>query len=143
MDQLEGVRDNYNQEAYENISGEILARDVEQGYNTHSSLNNVINQMADPKSDLNNLPAEEYDEVMGRASTQTPLATTLHPRDAGNSYPHNMQEVNPMTNPYVMMNAMEARHDNYGIQDEDTINAYYDADSLFEEAYKEMQRRNK
>ena len=66
-----------------------------------------------------------------------------HPRDASNSYPHDMPVTNLATNPYVMRNAMEARHDKYGIQDDDTINSYYNADSLFEEAFKEMQKKNK
>ena len=142
QDDLEAVRDQFGQEAYENISGEILARDVEQRYNTRNSLNAVIDQFNDPSSEINALPTNERDEVLARAEyTDNALGYyPAHPRDNGNSYPHDMPVSNPMTNPYVTRNAMATRHDNYGMKDDDTINSYYNADSLFEEALKQRKR---
>ena len=145
QDDLDAVRDQYGQEAYENISGEVLARDVEQRYNTRNNLNNVINQMTDPKSHVNSLPPDQYEDVLERAEyTSNALDYyPAHPRDAGNRYPHDMPEGNPMINPYVMRNTMEARHDEHGIQDDDTVASYWNADGLFEAAYKEMQRKDR
>ena len=144
-DRVEDVVDQAGHEAYENISGEILARDVEQRFNTRNSLNSVIDQMADPKSEINNLPQNDYDDVLARARyTDNALQYyPAHPRDSRNSFPHNMPVGNPLINPYVAMTAMGSRIDGHGIRDDDTLNAYANADSLFEEAYKEMQKQNK
>ncbi len=141
---LESVRDQFAQEAYENITGEILARDVEQRFNTRNSLNAVIDDYNNPNGEFHELPKEQQDELTRRATyTANQLNQyPAHPRDAGNSYPHNMPETNPMTNPYVMANAMNERIYNHGYgDDEDTLNAYANADSLFEEAYRAMQKK--
>ena len=137
-EEVDEAYDNLTHEAYQNIDGEILARDVEKRFNARNAVNNAVEMAADPNSEYHTMSDEER-KNFENAVNYTAGRLNYYPaavRDSSNSYPHTMPVGNPAINPYVRKNAMAIRHDSWGYDDDDTISSFWDANSLLEEALK-------
>lgn len=137
------AEDHRKHQAYENISGEILARDVMHRNNMRGTIRTAEDALANNPSSIGG-PKERY-ELRNRivnAKEHMPYYPAMR-RDESNSYPHDMPVQHAPEQPWVQKNAMARRHQNYGVQDQDTINAFTSADGLLEEAMREFNARQK
>ena len=100
--------------AYQNIAGEILARDVESRFDKRNELNNAKDSLLNPEHPAYAPRSDENrDGLLGKLEARMADVNSTYPyseRDMTNSYPHEMP-VPKYLSPKLIKNAMANRED--------------------------------